>query len=452
MAERGEQTGQRGPYWEPVPLDQTDGDEPAPSAPDPGRAPGRHVQFHEDRQRLCRLIFWNTVATFLTLGLYRFWARTRLRRYFWHRIWVAGSPGEYMGRGRELFGGFAIVFALLGAIFLSLMIAGLLASAGQVNAVLVNALPYVLILALAPAALYRARRYRFSRTVWRGIRLGQDGSTRTYMLIWLGWFALTVLTLGFTYPWRNVETERYRVTTTQFGNRHFGFELKASRLLSAWLPAWGALLVFLTALALLGAWWSLYLRVSNRTLDVNQPTLSGPLSDFYAISPALWAGLVLAGAAVFFFAFLRYRVQEFRAFVGAARLGEARFQSGLSYRDALNSIGPFVLGLVGYLVISFSMVAIMVQIIARLPAQAQVNPAIWFLIGLVLISALIILFFASYGISLLFNLTMRSRLITAICSTLSIDHMDAIDSIEQHERRAPRFGEGLADAFDFGNF
>ena len=48
-----------------------------------------------------------------TIGLYRFWFVSDLRRFFWSRTLVDDSPLEYTGRGLELFIGFLIAVAIL---------------------------------------------------------------------------------------------------------------------------------------------------------------------------------------------------------------------------------------------------------------------------------------------------------------------------------------------------
>ena len=62
---------------------------------------------------LVGIVVKNLVLTVITLGIYRFWARTRLRRYFWSNITISGEPLEYTGTGRELFVGFLIALAVL---------------------------------------------------------------------------------------------------------------------------------------------------------------------------------------------------------------------------------------------------------------------------------------------------------------------------------------------------
>ena len=46
-------------------------------------------------------LFWlalkTSILTVLTLGIYRFWMKTRLRRYYWSSIRPGNTPLEYVG-------------------------------------------------------------------------------------------------------------------------------------------------------------------------------------------------------------------------------------------------------------------------------------------------------------------------------------------------------------------
>jgi uncharacterized membrane protein YjgN (DUF898 family) len=76
-----------------------------------------------------------------------------------------------------------------------------------------------------------------SRTVWRGIRGGLEGSAPRYALltIWI-WF-LDLVTLGFYVPWQRVRLWRYEANNMRAGDAHFAFEGKGRALLGSWLFA-----------------------------------------------------------------------------------------------------------------------------------------------------------------------------------------------------------------------
>ena len=49
----------------------------------------------------------------VTLGIYRFWLATDVRRSLWNHTEIAGDYLEYIGTARELLVGFLIAIALL---------------------------------------------------------------------------------------------------------------------------------------------------------------------------------------------------------------------------------------------------------------------------------------------------------------------------------------------------
>src|SRR5262249_51185267 len=67
-------------------------------------------------------------------------------------------------------------------------------------------------------AIFRARRYRLTRTVWRGVRFWMDGSGWAYSLRAMLWGALVFMTLGLALPWREASLERYKMRHTHFGD------------------------------------------------------------------------------------------------------------------------------------------------------------------------------------------------------------------------------------------
>jgi len=67
-------------------------------------------------------------------------------------------------------------------------------------------------------ATYRARRYRLTRTVLRGIRFNQTGSAVLYAIRATLWSIANVATLGLTYPWAVANLERYKMRHTFYGD------------------------------------------------------------------------------------------------------------------------------------------------------------------------------------------------------------------------------------------
>ena len=67
----------------------------------------------------------NLLLGIVTLGFYRFWGRTNLRRYIWSRVSLRGDRFEYTGTGGELFQGFLIVVGFFFCISLFIMAMGI---------------------------------------------------------------------------------------------------------------------------------------------------------------------------------------------------------------------------------------------------------------------------------------------------------------------------------------
>ena len=64
------------------------------------------------RPGLGRLAIINFLLNLISLTIYRFWAKTNVRRHVWSCVHINGQPLEYTGRGMELFKGALIVFGL----------------------------------------------------------------------------------------------------------------------------------------------------------------------------------------------------------------------------------------------------------------------------------------------------------------------------------------------------
>jgi uncharacterized membrane protein YjgN (DUF898 family) len=169
------------------------------------------------------LAFKNAVLSVLTLTLYRFWARTAMRRRLWSRAVVLDDPLEYTGTAWELFRGFLIALPcfFLPAIFV-LYVAPLVMN--QVAAAWLTFGFYVFLVPLIAAARYWMRRYQLSRTRWRGIRLGLAGSAWAFAAASWGWWFLQQLTLFWYTPVARMNRARLMWQNARFGDQPFQFE------------------------------------------------------------------------------------------------------------------------------------------------------------------------------------------------------------------------------------
>src|ERR1043165_9942324 len=168
-------------------------DAPPAETPPP---PPNGARFSGDEKAFWRLLTRGAVLLLVTLGIYRFWLATDVRRYLWSNTEVAGDGLEYTGTARELLLGFLIAIALLVPINVVFFLAAL--GRGWLSQIS-GFLALVTLALLGQFAIYRARRYRLTRTVYRGIRFHQTGSAWRYAFCAIFWWAMTGVTLGLAY-------------------------------------------------------------------------------------------------------------------------------------------------------------------------------------------------------------------------------------------------------------
>lgn len=194
------------------------------------------------------------LLSILTLGIYRFWWRTNVRRYLWSCVSYKDEPFEYTGRGGELFVGFLIAFFFIllplgGLYFLGVwlikeghyLIGGLLALG-----------IYVGFFLLYGAAIYRVMFYRISRTRWRGIRGALGGSAVSYAVKFILLVLLQIVTLGFATPFVSTRLYGYVIGNISFGSGRFRCDAEWQPLFKYYLLP-GLLRLFGIALMIGGA-------------------------------------------------------------------------------------------------------------------------------------------------------------------------------------------------------
>jgi uncharacterized membrane protein YjgN (DUF898 family) len=195
--------------------------EPVAETPRP-----EHPTINGDGGNLLAVHLMGLLLTMVTLGIYRFWWRTNVRRYLWSAVSYKGDPFEYTGKGGELFVGFLIVLFLVVAPLSGLYFAGLwLTKSGHmVPGVALMATIYVGMFALYGAAVYRVMMYRLSRTKWRGIRAALGGSSIRYTGLYVLCLLLQIVTLGMATPYVAIRLNRYMLNNVWFGSGRLRFE------------------------------------------------------------------------------------------------------------------------------------------------------------------------------------------------------------------------------------
>ncbi|WP_294333095.1 YjgN family protein [uncultured Sphingomonas sp.] len=276
------------------------------------------------------IAFTNLLLTIVTLGIYNFWARTRTRQYLWSHTRFIDDQLEWTGTGLELLIGYVLVMVLL---FLPLggiqLLMGVLAAQGTMQAHLavffLAMLFYVVLLGLGGVAIFRALRYRLSRTYWHGIRGGSDDQGFRYGLSYLWRTMLGGIAFGLLVPWSLVTLWNKRWNAMSFGPFRFVSRANTDGLMGRYL------LFYLLPIALvLGVVASLGIATAV-SVHNQSPT---PIVGFAIFAVLLYlAFFVLLGlvATAFYAAY-------FRKVISGLSLGDLEFEFTASTKEWLKLI------------------------------------------------------------------------------------------------------------------
>src|SRR6266851_10312441 len=210
-----------------------------------GASAGR-ITFSGARGDFRRLVMRGALLELVTVGFYRFWLATDMRRHLWSSTAVADDALEYTGTAKELLIGFLFAMAILVPIYLVYLFIGLEAERLRAFASIPLFLFYYL---FAQFAIYRARRYRLTRTVWRGVRFWMTGSGWSYAWRSSLWGILSLLTLFIAVPWAKASLERYKMRHTAYGSLQGRFEATGWGLCKQvwwlWLLIWPSFIILI---------------------------------------------------------------------------------------------------------------------------------------------------------------------------------------------------------------
>ena len=193
-------------------------------------APARHqVSFHGEGGTLLGIYLVNLLLSIITLGIYSFWGRVKVRKYIYSQTEFQGDRFAYHGTGGELLRGWLKALGFFVVLVLQLLLCQFLF--GQKTGVVIGAIVfYGGLVVIIPLALVGAWRYRLSRTSFRGIRFSFRGRTGEFFKIYVGGVILTVITLGFYTPYFWNKIRRFFVQNAYFGNARFAYDGEGSDL------------------------------------------------------------------------------------------------------------------------------------------------------------------------------------------------------------------------------
>jgi uncharacterized membrane protein YjgN (DUF898 family) len=237
-----------------APVDAPYGASPVTSAdPAPSAADGqeRRLFFHGSGGSLLGIQIVNVFLTLITLGVYHFWGKVRVRSYLFSGSEFDGDRFAYHGTGKELLIGSLKAGLVLGALF-ALMNASPYLPGGAPARIAAFATAYGLLLLFIPVAIVGARRYRLSRISWRNIRFSFRGRVADFLKIFAGGGFLTLVTLGLYYPVYATRQHAFLVAHSYFGDRQFAFDGRGHDLFGSYLLG---LVLLLPTLGLSWLWF-----------------------------------------------------------------------------------------------------------------------------------------------------------------------------------------------------
>jgi uncharacterized membrane protein YjgN (DUF898 family) len=356
-------------------------------------------QFTGDRKGFFNLVARGAGLELVTLGFYRFWLLTDIRRHLWSNTVIDGDAAEYTGRGRELLIGFLIAMAILMPIYLGYFLIGIEAERWQALA------SFPLIAAFyvfGQFAIYRARRYRLTRTVWRGVRFWMTGSGWAYAARATLWGLLAIVTLGIAMPWRTAALERYKMQHSWYGDLQGDFEGRGWEFFK-------------------GIWWLWILT---------------PIALFvFPLLPFLYA---------------HYKAVEWRWWLSGLRMGGVRVESKLE-PSALQALYWKVIGWSMLFSTAFGIVVSGAVALVAKVSEAAGPDALMQTPAMIVVLVVGYLVFA-LAIGLVVRLYLSRDLWVKVLATTTVYGLESAANVTARGDLASALGEGFADGLDVGGF
>lgn len=276
--------------------------------------------FTGDWREFAPIAFTNLLLTIVTLGIYHFWGKARVRRYLWSNTRFIDDRLEWTGTGLELFIGYLMALAFFVVPFgaINLILQGVLLRGHAGFGGLIVFFLYVALLYLFGVAIFRALRYRLSRTFWHGIRGGSDDQGFAYGWQYFWRSIIGILAFGLMIPWSMTTLWNRRWNAMSFGPMKFSAN-------ASWGPIFPRYMLFylmpIIILAIIGVIMGAMAGAGAFSgIDPRAP--SGGAIFLFALFAigfyVIFFGVLGIIAMIFYSAY-------FREAVGAMRLGELWF-------------------------------------------------------------------------------------------------------------------------------
>jgi len=385
------------------------------------------VAYRGDPAKLFPLALGTGVLGVVTLGIYRFWAKARIRRHVWSKVQLGEDGFEFTGTGLEMFLGFlmavvalAVYLAVVQVILFAFGIRFIFDPQNEMEELAQGVsigLSFLAVLPLMLFAAYRARRYKLARTRFRGIRFAMENAAGGYMLRGLFYLALTVGTAGLLWPLMTYRLEAFMNERTWYGTARF-------RQGGRWSALYGAYFHALVGMGLL------VLAVVFGAME------QGWVAGLLGFVGVIWGmvGLIL------------YRVRAF-----AYLMSHKEMDGGLGFRAEpragsvvwLYLKGVFIVGLLGGIAsaVIFAPLGTLMVGIEEASELVQIEIAVLgvlsYLLMLTVFGALTLVF-------------VSQPILGHFVASVTVTGAEALEVVRQRVSDRGADAEGLADALDMG--
>lgn len=174
----------------------------------------------------------NLMLSIVTLGIYSAWAKVRRKKYFYNNTLIDGVGFDYHAKPVAILKGRIIAFVVL---VLYTVLSG-------INPTLSLLLALLLFLAI-PWIVVRGMMFNARNTSHRGLRFDFDGKTGQAVRIFIAYPLLVVLTLGLALPFVAQRTHKFLFDHHKFGSSHFQMNALIKDFYLIYLKLFGVLLV-----------------------------------------------------------------------------------------------------------------------------------------------------------------------------------------------------------------
>jgi uncharacterized membrane protein YjgN (DUF898 family) len=425
---------------------------PLPAGPPP--LPGL-VRFVGPEWAYWQLRIKGAALLLVTLGIYRFWLMTDVRRFLWSNTEIAGETLEYDGLATELLLGFLLAIAILIPIYVGIALASLALDLPDYASALGG---LALLLVFGEFARYRARRYRLTRTVFRGLRFHQDGSGWLYALYAVVWWTLIVLSLGLAYPWAQANLQRYMMRHTSYGKLPGRFEGCGWKLFLRGLPLWlaslGPLLLAAGVVAARIDWQAFNSADLDDGKDGALAAIGADLVEKFGTKALAATGIggVVGSVLAAILLYPVFQAIVYRWWLSGLRFGgitvTSRLRIGQVYLIYLRYIGLVWLFMTGASIGIGILASTIFAVLSAVHISGNQIP------GRELIGAGIgVLLYAAFalGLSVMHQVLITFGLWRAAAQSAEISDAPILDTVEAKAGLSSALGEGLVDALGFGN-